>query len=166
MTKQKPRVAVISLVAAVLLSACALPPAPPPAQPPAQQSATTPEGPNQAAQIVNIVWLWGQLVETNPPSQLDVPDPLNYTLTFLEDGNVSIKADCNQVGGMYTVNGEKLTITLGPSTLAFCGEDSLDQQYLEALSKVDEFGVSEKRLVLYLTKDVISMGFDDGGPAR
>lgn len=119
-----------------------------------------------ASQIVNIVWQWAHLVETNPPDQLDVPDPQNYTLIFRDDGAVNIKADCNQVIGTYTLNGDKLAITLGPSTMAFCGESSLDQQYLTALSKVDAVGASENTLVLYMTKDVASMGFNYGGPAQ
>jgi len=63
---------------------------------------------------------------------------------------VSIKADCNQVGGTYTLDGDKLTITTGPSTLAFCGEASLDQQYLAALASVDGAGMSQGRLVQYI----------------
>jgi heat shock protein HslJ len=144
-----------ALVFAALMAACTT--WPPPPRAPAQALTT---------QIVNIVWQWAYLVETNPPAQLDVPDPQNYTLTFLEDGTVSIKADCNQVGGTYTLNGDKLTITLGASTMAFCGEDSLDQQFLESLSKVDAAGASDDSLVLYLTQDIVSMGFNPGGPAQ
>jgi hypothetical protein len=70
-------------------------------------------------QIANIVWQWSDLVETMPASQSVVPDPQNYTLTFLPDGTVSIKADCNMLGGTYTLDGGSLAIQLGPSTMAF-----------------------------------------------
>ena len=47
-----------------------------------------------------------------------------------EDGTFSGKADCSQISGTYE---GAYSVTLGPSTLAACGEDSLDQQYLQLL---------------------------------
>ena len=38
-----------------------------------------------------------------------------------------MKADCNQAAGTYTVDGAKLTINVGPVTLAACGPDSLGE---------------------------------------
>jgi heat shock protein HslJ len=52
--------------------------------------------------------------------------PKKYTIIFNTDGTFEGQADCNAISGTYSQeNG--FTITLGPSTLAFCGEDSLDQ---------------------------------------
>ena len=61
--------------------------------------------------------------------------PKKYTIIFNTDGTFEGQADCNAISGTYSQeNG--FTITLGPSTLAFCGEDSLDQQYLTLLDNV------------------------------
>ena len=50
-----------------------------------------------------------------------VGEPSKYTLQFQADGNVAIRADCNQVLGRYTTSGNaQLTIELGPSTLVGC----------------------------------------------
>jgi heat shock protein HslJ len=119
--------------------------------------------PVSETQIVNVVWQWSELVETRPASQSVVPDPQNYTITFEQDGSVNIKADCNAVGGHYTLDGALLAIQLGPSTMAFCGEQALDRQYLELLGQVDYAGVTDGRLTLQLAGDAGRMGFNDGG---
>jgi heat shock protein HslJ len=64
-----------------------------------------------------------------------VPNPENYTITFNEDGTFNGQADCNSIAGTWSQeNG--FSITVGPSTLAFCGEASLDQQYVTLLDSV------------------------------
>jgi len=98
--------------------------------------------------ITEIAWQWASLVETEPASQSVVPNPENYTLTLMSDGTLSIKADCNMVSGGYTLNGDSLTIELGPSTMAFCGEQSLDLLYLEMLDQVEGFTVENNQLLL------------------
>jgi hypothetical protein len=46
-----------------------------------------------------------------------------------------VRADCNNFTGAYSQeNG--FSITLGASKMAFCGEESLDQQYLTLLGSV------------------------------
>ena len=64
-----------------------------------------------------------------------VPNPENYTIIFNTDGTLSGKADCNVFGGTYAQE-SGFTITLGPSTMAYCGDESLDAVYLQLLSSV------------------------------
>jgi heat shock protein HslJ len=64
-----------------------------------------------------------------------VPNPENYTIDFKEDGTFTGKADCNSIAGTYSTE-SGFVITLGPSTLAFCGEASLDTAYLDLLANV------------------------------
>ncbi|HET6445090.1 MAG TPA: META domain-containing protein [candidate division Zixibacteria bacterium] len=64
-----------------------------------------------------------------------VPNPENYTLIFSEDGTFSGTADCNAISGTYS-QASGFTVTVGPSTMAFCGEDSLDVQFLDLLANV------------------------------
>jgi heat shock protein HslJ len=137
----------------------------PTAEPAAPQSAdVVPKAaPATEAQIVNIAWQWSDLVETMPASQSVVPDPQDYTITFLEDGTIAIQADCNAVGGHYSLDGALLNIQLGPSTMAFCGEQSLDQQYLGLLGQVDSAEMADGRLFLQLAADAGRMGFNNGG---
>lgn len=114
--------------------------------------------------ILDISWQWIQMVESDPASQSIVPDPENYVIIFRADGSAEIKADCNQVGGTYTQQGEALIISLGPSTMAACGEDSLDQQFLSSLDQVNTFGMLSGDL--QLAGESFTMGFEDGGSAQ
>jgi heat shock protein HslJ len=116
-----------------------------------------------AADITGITWRWWGLVETDPDAQSVVPNPENYTLTLQPDGTLNIKADCNMVGGSYTLEGDALTIALGPSTMAYCGDESLDQQYLESLGSVESYAVEDGRLVMYLTGGVGKMILENTG---
>ncbi|MFN2189928.1 MAG: META domain-containing protein [Candidatus Promineifilaceae bacterium] len=112
--------------------------------------------------IQMIVWQWSGLVETSPAAQSVVPDPENYTIAFLPDGSAPITADCNQVGATYSADGDSLTIVLGPATAAFCGEESLDQQYLGLLSTVATFALEGESLKLNLANDAGQMNFTFG----
>ncbi len=112
---------------------------------------------------LDVSWEWSQLTETLPASQSVVPDPENYTLVFSADGTFALKADCNLVHGDYEVDGDSLSLILGPSTLAFCGEESLDTLYLQLLGIVTSYELADGNLNLYLGEDVGKMLFVDGG---
>jgi heat shock protein HslJ len=118
--------------------------------PPVGPTTTEPES-GETSDITGIVWQWASLVETEPSGQSVVPDPAKYTFLLRNDGTADITADCNKVSGSYSLDGNMLTIsTLGPSTLAFCGEESLDQQYLQVLDRVESFTVDAGELQLDL----------------
>ena len=120
-----------------------------------------------ADEITGIQWQWAQLTETEPASQSVVPDPENYVMVLNADGTVNLKADCNMVGWTYTLEGTSLAFnTLGPSTLAFCGEDSSDTIFLEKLGKGGTVSLEDGRLVLALNENAGQMVFDNGGPAE
>jgi heat shock protein HslJ len=85
--------------------------------------------------ITGVVWKWQSVINQDTNETTTVPNPENYTIEFNEDGTFIGKADCNNIAGTYsTENG--FAITLGPSTLAFCGEASLDTLYLDLLSNI------------------------------
>ena len=120
-----------------------------------------------ADEVMGIQWQWAELTETEPASQSVVPDPENYVLVLTADGSAALKADCNQVLWTYTLEGDALTFnTLGPSTMAFCGEDSLDQLFLGKLGLGGTVSLEEGRLILALNENAGSMVFDNGGPAE
>ena len=104
-------------------------------------------------------WQWTSSTEASPPSQAVTPDPENYTITFASDGTFSGKADCNQIAGTYVVDGSDLTITVGPSTLAFCGEVSLDALYLDYLGRVATYAISGSELTTTFAGDTGTMTF-------
>jgi heat shock protein HslJ len=80
------------------------------------------------------------VTEKSTSKTTPVPNPENYIITFNTDGTLTGKADCNSFTGIYSQANGSFTIKLGATTLAFCGEASLDQQYLALISNVDAGG--------------------------
>jgi heat shock protein HslJ len=118
-------------------------------------------------EIAGIQWQWAELTETEPASQSVVPDPENYVLVLDADGSANLTADCNQVKWTYTLEDGSLTFdTAGPSTLALCGDDSLDQLFLSKLGVGGTVSLEDGRLVLELNENAGRMVFDNGGPAE
>lgn len=107
---------------------------------------------------VGTVWQWTKFLEAND-NEILVDDPENYTIEFMPDGAVQIKADCNSVGGSYKVNGSQLTIELGPTTLVACPPGSLENEYLALLSDVNSYIMEGENLVLLIKYDTGSMFF-------
>ncbi|MGD8804742.1 MAG: META domain-containing protein [Chloroflexota bacterium] len=118
-------------------------------------------GPEEAmSNIVGVTWLWQAFQDQAQENDIVVLDPEKYSLTLQDDGTAAIQADCNRVNWSYTLEAGNLTFnTTGPSTLAFCGEDSLDQQFLTLLGNAVTFVVSDGDLVLNLMADAGNMVF-------
>jgi heat shock protein HslJ len=82
----------------------------------------------------------------------------NYTIEFLPDGTFKAKADCNQVSGSYTTadpnaaSGD-LTVTPGPSTMAFCPEGSYSDLYILALSLSTSYVIDATGLTITMNPD-------------
>lgn len=98
-------------------------------------------------QLVGPVWAWGQS-EMSDNTFWEPADPASYTVQFSADEWVSIQADCNQVGGSYTVDGSSLAITLGPSTMAACGPGSIADQFLAQLAVAASYYFQEGDLFI------------------
>ena len=114
----------------------------------------------EAPSIVGATWQWQSFEDTAGVNDITVSNPASYTLTLNDDGTASIQADCNQVSWPYELNGSGLTFdSLGPSTLAACGEDSLDTQYLDLLANTATFVMSDGNLVLNLKADAGNLVF-------
>lgn len=91
--------------------------------------------PAPADSIQGIVWQWTSLANKTAGETTEITNPENYTITLNTDGTLNGKADCNTFNGTYTQeNG--FSITLGATTMAYCGDASLDQQYLGLLGSV------------------------------
>jgi heat shock protein HslJ len=99
-------------------------------------SACSPKAtPTPSNSITGIVWQWTSLTNQTTKETTTVSNPENYTITFNTDGTLTGKADCNNFNGTYSQD-NGFSIKLGASTMAYCGENSLDQQYLTFLSSV------------------------------
>ena len=86
--------------------------------PTAIPSSPTPEvGVENAAALQATPWKWVSYLD-QATGVTSIPDPQNYVVSFLADGTLQVKADCNNAGGTYTTNGASLNISLGAVTLA------------------------------------------------
>lgn len=121
--------------------------------------------PAPANTITGINWQWNSVTNQTTKETVTVPNPENYTIVFNEDGTLNGKADCNTFNGTYSqANG--FSIKLGATTMAYCGEASLDQQYLQLLGSVAAGGPDgQGNLALETAGGEQRMIFKNGGTA-
>lgn len=115
--------------------------------------------------IQGIVWQWTSLTDQTTKETTTISSPENYTITFNADGTLNGMADCNTFSGAYSQeNG--LIITLGATTMMYCGDASLDQQYLQWLGSVVAGGPDgQGNLALENAGGEKRMLFQNGGAA-
>jgi heat shock protein HslJ len=112
------------------------------------------------SEVVGTTWQWEAFQDTAGINDITVSDPEKYTLTINQDGTANIQADCNQVTWAYELGVSQLSFdTTGPSTLAMCAEDSLDQQFLERLGQTATFVIEDGILYLNLWADAGNLVF-------
>lgn len=129
------------------------------AQVPVQLPApSAPSASASPALITGGVWQWLRS-EYSDDSTVVAANPSMYTLAFLPEGRLSIQADCNRATGSYTLDGSRLTLQLGPTTLAFCGPDSQADVYLRDLSLVVTYVFDGSTLFLNMKVDTGNMVF-------
>ena len=112
-------------------------------------------------ELLNTTWQWTSMTESMPASQSVVPNPENYTIEFKRDGTFNAKVDCNQVSGSYELDGDRLTLRLGPSTMAECGPDSLYNLYISNLAVVDGYEIDNDMLILKFGAGLGEMRFEE-----
>jgi heat shock protein HslJ len=110
--------------------------------------------------ITGPVWQWMQTLY-NDDSRVKPADPENYTMQFLEDGAISLKADCNQKGGMYSTSpgGKTISIEITHSTMAACPEGSLEGDFVKGLSAAAVYFIKNGELYIDLKYDSGTMRF-------
>jgi heat shock protein HslJ len=110
-------------------------------------------------EITGAVWQWQGTATAMEPLIPD--DPSLYTITFLPNGTVAVRADCNRVTGSYELSGTALTLLSGPTatTLAACPPGSLDQAFLRQLSQAATVRRVDARLFIRLGEDAATMVF-------
>jgi heat shock protein HslJ len=114
-----------------------------------------PAGP---APITGTVWQWVQTQYSND-KRVAPAKPANYTLRFLEGGQIKVKADCNQKGGTYSVDGKRLSITISHSTMAACEPGSLEDDFVHNLAASADHFLRNGDLYIDLKYDTGTMKF-------
>lgn len=151
-----------------LITPTEAPPTPEPTPEPSPTPESLPSFTQVSVQeILNVEWQWTELLEIDPGTGLQVPNPEKYTLVFQEDNTYLLIADCNQGSGNYAASDDgKLVLQPGPITLVACDPDSLSDQFLALLGTVSEFGIQGEQLVLVVNEGNGQMLFNSAGPAE
>lgn len=100
--------------------------------------------------------IW-QLVRIEYPSGkvLTIEQPQNYTVQFLGNGRMQIKADCNGGSGTVDVQSDKLTIGALVTTKMACPSGSHDQVFLSSLQNAAAYMMDGEEFI-------VSQAFDGG----
>jgi heat shock protein HslJ len=130
--------------------------------PPTEEPAEEPQTVIVESAIVGVRWHWQEFQDQADLNSYTVPKPDDYKILFNADGTANIQADCNNILAEFTIDGSSLSLTMGPTTAVFCGEESLDQLYLRGLENVVTFVMHEGRLIMNLMADSGNMVFDRG----
>ncbi|MBE9060393.1 YbaY family lipoprotein [cf. Phormidesmis sp. LEGE 11477] len=118
-----------------------------------QEQATTDQ-----PSLIGTVWQLEQ-IRYNNDTQVVTDNPSNYTIEFMDDGQLAIGADCNQAMGSFTEDSSSLSVELGPTTLAACGPESVASDYLQGLQNAVIYFFQDGKLFIDLQADTGTMQF-------
>ena len=120
-----------------------------------------PQATADAPSLTGTVWQLEQ-IRYNSDTRIETASPSDYTIEFMEDGQLSIRADCNQALGSFTEDGSSLSIDLEPTTLAACPPESVAPEYLQSLQSAGIYFFQDGKLFIDLQADTGTMQFSSG----
>ncbi|PIR85834.1 hypothetical protein COU14_02160, partial [Candidatus Kaiserbacteria bacterium CG10_big_fil_rev_8_21_14_0_10_44_10] len=106
-------------------------------------------------------WVWSH-TDLSSGERIASPNNDEFILSFDGNGFVSSQTDCNGLGGIYTVDGEVLSMGQFVSTLMYC-EGSMEGVYGEQLVQVNSYTIEGNTLRLNLARDYGVMTFISQG---
>jgi len=151
---------VISIIASLFLTACDATTRPDPVGETAtsEDAAAAAEVRAMVAGVMSNPWIW--TTYSDKDGNIAVETPASYMVTFKDDGTVDIKADCNNAFGTFTLDGVKVDIKVGPTTLMACPNDSRGEQFLQHLSDASQLLPLGDKLYITLKTEESSMVLD------
>jgi heat shock protein HslJ len=108
--------------------------------------------PGSGPGLTGVTWQWVEF-QSMDGTVVKPADPTQYTLEFKTDGTLSIQADCNSGGGVYTTSSSQLDITIQVVTLEQCSPESLSQKYVQYLDQIVSYVMQDGHLFLALPID-------------
>jgi heat shock protein HslJ len=99
------------------------------------QSSPTSSSNLSTASEAPLTGVWAlQSFDLSGGQSVTVSDPASYTLELASDGTAHVRADCNVCDGGYELADATLRLGALACTRASCPPESLDFEYLQALS--------------------------------
>ncbi len=99
--------------------------------------------------LKNAVWRWENTETSSEKIAVDKPE--NYTLEFLADSKLQVRADCNRGRGTYQAENGKLIFSAIALTRAACPPESLDRNFLNGLDKAQNYKIEGDTLLIELS---------------
>jgi len=91
-------------------------------------------------------------------------EPGLYTVQFLPDETVNIRADCNWVAGFWSGANGALDVTVTMTTVAQCPAGSLEEPFVQALDEATSYTFAQD-MTLIITGPAGEMHFTPAMPA-
>jgi len=98
-------------------------------------------------------WAWFSLSGPQDEDGFVVDDPLKYTLIFQENGSLGIQADCNNGFADFMIDGNRLTVEIGPMTMAQCLPESRNDDFLSYVSSAASYYIDDGSLFIEMMAD-------------
>lgn len=109
--------------------------------------------------LVGVVWDW-RIFQGGDDSIVEPDDPELYTLEFLPEGRLAIRADCNRGFGTYAVDGPAIELKVMGLTRAFCPPDSRSERFVRDIEMVSSHVFRDGGLHLALPVDAGILSFE------
>ena len=91
-------------------------------------------------------------------------EPGLYTVHFLPDETVNIRADCNWVAGFWSGANGALDVTVTMTTVAECAAGSLEEPFVQALDEATSYTFADN-MTLIISGPAGEMRFTPAMPA-
>ena len=109
-------------------------------------------------EMIDVTWEWVSF--TTPVEEITVDAPERYTVQFMKDGNVALRADCNRGMASYTAGSDgKLTFGGIALTRAMCPEGSLSNRFVREVERASTYFLRDGDLFLELPVDSGTLRF-------
>lgn len=111
--------------------------------------------------LVGVVWTLLRFeYMSGKVTAIDQPD--RYTVEFLADGRVQVKADCNTGSGTYRMSGDRLTIeNIGVTKIA-CPAGSQGDKFVQSLGMAISYVLDGASLTISMSYDAGDMVLERG----
>ncbi|MCP4219290.1 MAG: META domain-containing protein [bacterium] len=93
------------------------------------------------------------------PNSNTVQAEQRFSITFNAAGTMAMEVDCNACNGEYTAEASQMTFSNILCTEAYCGDESQDWEFHNALVTVTKYEFVNNSLILYFDKDRSTLHF-------
>ncbi|MDD5710896.1 MAG: META domain-containing protein [Candidatus Colwellbacteria bacterium] len=95
----------------------------------------------ESPSLTSKMWMW-MGTQTDTGKMIKPAQSGAFTVSFSDDGRVSLKTDCNSMGGGYKVEGDKIIFSEVVSTMIYC-EDSQESEFSVFLHETPSYRLIE-----------------------